>query len=338
MQYERIGSPSPHRARPGRRRVLRWAGLGAMSLLAAAKVVDIAVPDPSVGHWRSAGAKERYEAAYAQTLAPLPEPDAVRDLPTRFGSVRALTWIGEAPGPPVLLLPGRSSGAPMWAENLPGWIGRRTVHALDPIGDAGFSTQNLPMASPDDQSVWIADAAEGLGAEQAHVVGHSFGGASAALLALHRPQLVRTLGLLEPVIVVRPLPASMYLWSALLLLPAPQSWKDEALGRIGGASAEEVRDSGPMSRMIDEATTGYAAALPTPRKLTDAQWSALSMPVRLDIGEDSQLAGGPAAAERIRGLLPQATVTVWPGATHSLPMEEKESLGPALLDFWALHS
>ena len=58
------------------------------------------------------------------------------------------------------------------------------------------------------------------------------------------------------------------------------------------------------------------------------------MPVRLDIGGESALAGGPGAAERVTRLVSQAEVTVWPGGTHSLPMDEADALGRELLDFW----
>lgn len=347
MQYERIGmsgsSDVARRGRGGRaphgaRRALRWVAIAVVGALALSQVVDLVTAGPTVGHWRSAEAKSRYETAYAETLSALPPPDEVRQVATRFGEVRVTMWRGAAPGPPVLLIPGRSSGAPMWAANLPDWIGRRTVYALDPIGDAGLSAQSLPLTSPEDQAEWIAEAVRGLGQDRVHVVGHSFGGANAAMLALRHPELVATLTLLEPVVVISPLPASIYLWSAVLLLPAPQSWKDEALARIGGTTADEVRDGGPMARMIDAAGQGYAAALPTPRRLTDEEWSSLPMPVRVDIGGASELAGGAASVERLRGLLPEAEVTLWPGASHSLPMERRAQLDPALLELWAAHS
>lgn len=306
-----------------------------MCLLAVGKVADLLTPQPQVGQWRSEESRGRYAAAYADALAAIPPPSATRDVATRFGTVHVLQWGASTGGAPVLLLPGRSSGAPMWAENLPSWIGARTIYALDAIGDAGLSSQSVPMQDPRDQAAWIADTLSGLGLSRVHVVGHSFGGATAAEFAVARPEFVASLTLVEPVVVViRSLPASVYVWSTVLLLPAPQAWKDRALAAIGGTSVDEVRRRTPMSVMIAEAGSGYHAALPTPRTLTDEQWRALGMPLRVDIGGASDLAGGAAAAERIRTLLPGATVTVWPGGTHSLPMDEKVALGRALLEFW----
>lgn len=352
MRYERIGTGSYAETgsadddsrtttgarRPTRQRrwprLLTWLAVGVVCLLAAGQVRSFVAPAPQVGHWRSDEARERYDTAYTQLMATLPEPEKTLDVPTSKATVRVLVWEGSASGPPVLLVPGHSSGAPLWAQNLPSWIGARTIYALDPVGDAGYSGQTAPLTGPADQATWMAETVQALGLDTVHVVGHSFGGANAAELAVAHPELVASLTLLEPVAVIRPMPASIYLWSAVLVLPTPQSWKDRALAEIGGATVEEVRQRTPMSEMIDAAASGYSTALPMPRELSDAQWASLTMPVRLDIGGASELAGGQKSADRLAELVPDATVTVWPDATHSIPMDKSEELGPLLLDFW----
>ncbi|MHA2788208.1 alpha/beta fold hydrolase [Corynebacterium sp. S7] len=290
---------------------------------------------PKVGRWRSEDARARYLKAYDEVLSQVAAPDETRDIQTQFGTVHAIVWQGPADsGAPVLLLPGRSSGAPMWVENLPSWIGKRTLIALDPIGDAGLSNQTKPLTSPAEQGEWLSQAVSGLNLGPVHAVGHSFGGATAAEFVLAHPDQMASLTLLEPVMVLSNMPLSIYFWATIAILPTPQSWRDRALAEIGGTTVEEVQELTPMSEMIDVASQGYSAELPQPRKLSDEQWKSLTMPVRLDIGGDSTLAGGAKSADRIRTLLPHATVTVWPGGTHSLPMEEHEHIGEELLDFW----
>lgn len=327
-----MSAPAETRQRPGRT-LLKVLGLLFVGWLAIDKVISGVAPDPTVGQWRSAKAQQAYINAYREVMARLPAPTRTLDVQTEFGSIRLLEWVGREPGPPVVLMPGHSSGAPMWSENLPSWIGERTVYALDPLGDAGFSIQRLPLTRFEDQAEWVSQALGALGVERAHVVGHSFGGATAAVFALKHPEQVASLTLLEPVMVLGPMPASTFFWATLTQLPVPQSWKDRALAEIGGVSVAEVRERTPMSVMIDGAAQGYSTELPFPRQLTDDEWRSLDMPLRVDIAGRS-LAGGQAAVDRVRRLCPNATATLWPEATHSLPMQERATLGPALLEFW----
>lgn len=315
--------------------LVKWLCVATVCALAAGQLVDLVRSDPRVGQWRTMEDKSRYGTARDEVMSRLPRPDHERFVATSFGLVRVVTWVGAEPGSPVVLLPGRSSGIPMWAENLPSWIGTRTLHALDPVGDAGMSAQAVPLSGLADQAQWVSEVIDALDIPRAHLVGHSFGAATAAVVATRHPEQVASLALLEPVFVIQRPSAAVLLWSGVLALPTPQSWRDHALARIGGTSVQEVRQRTPMSEMIDAASSGYRPAMPTPPRLSDDEWRQLAMPVRVDLGAATTLSGHERAAERIRALLPDATVKVWPGRGHSLPMEEKDALGDELLDFWS---
>ena len=86
----------------------------------------------------------------------MPKPTRTIDVQTSFGVVRVYQWVNpDAPILPVVLLPGRGSGAPMWSENLPSLLAQRTVYAMDALGDAGLSAQTVPLTSAADQATWI---------------------------------------------------------------------------------------------------------------------------------------------------------------------------------------
>lgn len=133
---------------------------------------------PGVGHFRSAAGRAAYVEAYERAMSALPPPTSTHDVPTAFGTVRAYEWSTPELDDtvPVVLVPGRSSGVPMWSENLPAFLDHHRVLAFDALGDAGLSVQSVPLDTIDDQARWIADALTRLGAGDAHVVGHSFGG------------------------------------------------------------------------------------------------------------------------------------------------------------------
>ncbi len=320
------------------RRRLRAVAIVGICALAVAGAVQLAVPSPAeVGHFRSAESRQRYVDAYRATLAQMPEPTTIVDIPTRYGSVRAYEWStpDHDDHRPVVLLPGRTSGAPMWRENITALIASRRVIALDALGDAGLSSQSVPLESMADQAAWLDDVLRAVsGDARVHLVGHSFGGATAAAYARAHPQRVATLTLLEPVFTLGPPPASIYLWATILLLPTPQSWRERAMAEIGGEEVSETDTDDPLAAMIDGGAREYSADLPIPTVLTADQLAELTMPVYVGIGELSDLAGGTEAADTARSHLPDATVRVWPGTTHSLPLQVPDALDDELIAFW----
>ncbi|MDN5913973.1 MAG: alpha/beta fold hydrolase [Pseudonocardia sp.] len=297
-------------------------------------------PKRRVGHFRTPQGRKAYVEAYTATLDLLPEAPETRDVATGLGTVRACVWANDkhAGRTPVVLLPGRASGAPMWRDNLPDLIAHRTVYAFDALGDAGLSEQTIPLRDMADQAQWVEQAMAGLGIDRAHLVGHSQGGGLAAAVAVRHPDRLASLTLLEPVLTLSWPPA----WVWLHLIPAslpllPQSWREHALNRIGGVADDEVDPNDPVVRMIALAARHYSsAALPNPSPLSEYDLTGLAVPVYVAIASDDSVAGGDAAAHRA-ALIPDVQVKVWSDTTHSLPMQVTSELDAELEVFWAAH-
>lgn len=308
------------------RRMRRVAAIGLAAAAVLAGVGAYLVRDPSpVGYWRSAAARAAYLERYDRAFRDLPAPAETRDVRTGFGVVRAYRFGAPRPGEaPVLLVPGRSSGVPMWADVL-ARLGDREVYAVDALGDAGMSVQDRPLAGAEDQAAWLVEAMTALGLGRVHLVGHSFGAWSAANLATRHPDRVATLTLWEPILVLAGLRWQMYVATLPSALPfLPESWRRKGLASIGGAAEADTANS-PIGAMIDAGAAGYRAALPTPAQPDDAALARLTMPVFVGLGGRSAVTDTAAAAERARAL-PNATVRVWPDGTHSLPMEHPDEL------------
>lgn len=344
LQKSAVAESSQTKARKSRFR--RWgtrvglalafvlAGVGALSIYRS-----LSAP-PGVGHFRSDEGHALYRNYYAQAMDQLPEPSSVYDIPTDFGVVRVYEWSTPetSGGTAVVLVPGRSSGVPMWTENLPGFLKEHRVLAFDALGDAGLSVQIAPLTSMEDQAVWMDEVISKLAPDGVHLVGHSFGGATATAYARLHPKRVRSLALLEPVFTFAYPPAGMLWWATVATLPGmPESARDHALNRIAGSDeGEDVGDTtDPVALMIAAATEHFSAELPTPSPLSDAQAAEIRMPVYVAIAGKDSLAGGRAAAERAGKALPDARVQIWEDATHSLPMQEVDPLQQVLTDFWA---
>lgn len=331
--------------RPHRSRLRRWSkriGIVVVIILAVVGALSVyrsLTGPPGVGHFRSAAGHGEYIDHYQQAMEQLPQPTAVHDISTDYGIVRVYEWTTpeNAGGTPVMLLPGRSSGVPMWSENLPGFVEARRVLAFDALGDAGLSVQSAPLTSVEDQAAWIDEVITALAPDGVHLVGHSFGGASAAAYARLHPEQVQSLTLLEPVITFAYPPAEMLWWATVATLPGvPEGSRQYALRQIGGSDEEwaEGDDADPVALMIESATEHFSAALPTPSPLSDEQAAQLTMPVYLAIAGQDSLAGGQGAAEHASEILPDAQVQIWENATHSLPMQEADPLQITLTDLW----
>jgi pyruvate dehydrogenase E2 component (dihydrolipoamide acetyltransferase) len=110
--------------------------------------------------------------------------------------LRYLEW-GAGEAVPVVLLHGFGADLNSWMFIQPALAdGRRTI-ALDLPGH-GESTKQVGAGTPDALAAVVADALARLGVARAHLVGHSMGGAVAALVAARVPGLVATLTLIAP--------------------------------------------------------------------------------------------------------------------------------------------
>jgi pimeloyl-ACP methyl ester carboxylesterase len=294
--------------------------------------------DGRVGHFRSTTGKQVYRAAYRRAMALLPPPRSTADLETTFGRVRVYEFAAASADPaavPAVLLPGRASGVPMWTHNLPDIAAARTTYALDALGDAGMSIQTRPIREAADQADWLNQVLARLPVRAVHLVGHSFGGRLAADYATRHSERMRTLTLLEPVLVFQGLRWQVYLISLPASLPfLPRRWRDHMLAAIGGGP---IDPDDPVAQMISAAVDHYAVTLPLPQRLTAAQLRGLRMPVYAAFAGRSAMHDGARAADVARAAVPGATVTLWPAATHSLPLEQAAPLDRMILDFMAAH-
>jgi pimeloyl-ACP methyl ester carboxylesterase len=305
----------------------------------------------AVGHWRSEAGRRAYATTYAQAMTLLPRPTRSFDVPTPYGTVRVHAFgapttptpagqasAGQAPAgqAPVVLLAGRTSGTPMWFANLADLATHRTVFAIDTLGDAGLSVQTRPLRDAEDQASWLDRTINAIGSPTVHLVGHSFGGSLATAYALRHPERIATLTLLEPVLVLQGLRWQVYWYGAVASLPmVPQRWRTRALAGLGGSDDVDLDD--PVARMIADGAAQYAAALPTPRRPSTRELAGLTMPVYVAVAEHSPIHDGRAAADVARTTLPDARVVLWPGTTHSLPMEVPTALDAELLAFMSAH-
>ncbi len=141
--------------------------------------------------------------AYVAAFAP-PEPmadtsaEAAAVAPREIEiSGRRLRWLemGEGDGAPVLLVHGFGGDLNTWMFTQPALAEARRTIALDLPGHGG-SAKEVGAGGPEELTDAVEGLADALGIERMHLVGHSMGGAVAALAALRRPERAASLTLI----------------------------------------------------------------------------------------------------------------------------------------------
>jgi pimeloyl-ACP methyl ester carboxylesterase len=303
--------------------------------------MDLAVPEVNfTARWARGGlggfvdraAFDHYLGAYRNGMAQLPGFE-ISDVPTSFGTVRAYRFAGPNEGTPVVLLPGRNAATPMYRTNLASLLAHRTVYGIDLLGEAGLSVQHKEIRTEADQARWLDEALRNLGLQRAHLCGVSIGGWTATNCAVHKPDRIASLTLLDPVFTFARIPARTMLASVLMYAPGvPETLRRRVLSWISGGSDSSAAD--PEAALISAGSRDFALRTPMPRLLADAQLRSVAVPVLTFIAGRSVMLDPGRPAARARALLPHGTVEVWPDASHAINGEYPDEIAQRAARFW----
>ncbi|MEU8899319.1 alpha/beta hydrolase [Nocardia sp. NPDC048505] len=306
------------------------AGVTVLAIMAWLALRDTA----PVGHFTSAEGYRRFQAAYDRAMRELPSPDRVLDLRTDYGVVRVYRFDGARPeAAPLVLLPGRAAATPVWADNLASLRALRTVYTVDLLGEPGASIQARPIENDADQARWLHQALRQLPHDTVDLVGMSIGGWTATNLAVREPAGIGRVILLDPAMTFAPMPFETIVRS----IPAsvrwlPRSWRDSFNRWVaGGAPTEDV----PIADMIEAGMQTYALHLPAATQFGTEQLARARMPFLVLLAGESVMHDANRAAEQARETLGDATVLVYPTASHAINGEYPDRIAADIASFLA---
>ncbi|TDW90772.1 pimeloyl-ACP methyl ester carboxylesterase [Kribbella pratensis] len=294
------------------------------------------MPRNPVGRWNSAAGYEDYRSKYDAAMQDLPTPTAVRDVGTDYGVVRVYQYAGAKSSlHPLVLLPGTSSGTPVWADNLKSLLAITDVYAIDLLGEPGMSVQSKPITSDEDKAVWLDQTLVALQEQRFNLLGLSIGGWTAMNLAVRRPDRIATVTTLDAPFVYDGLPLKTVIRSVAATVKwLPRSWRDSFNSyTAGGAPVEHV----PIADMIEAGMKNYTIKQPSPHRITEAQLGALPMPVLAIIAGRSVMHDPPKARSTAERALRTKTVVLYPDASHAVNGEYPDRIADDLRTFLAAH-
>ncbi|WP_338720007.1 alpha/beta hydrolase [Devosia sp. XK-2] len=253
---------------------------------------------------------------YRAVLDAWPVQSRETSISTRQGETFILTS-GPDKGPPLILLHGSATNSASWVGDIGTWSQHFRVHAIDLIGEPGLSAPSRPPLGSGAYQEWLDDVLDGLGLQQAAVIGLSLGGWVAMDYAIRRPDRVGKLVLISPGGIGRN--RNILLWALpLLLLGAWGRRKMQA--RIGGkALLDPAFATSPLGVMSDTIFAHFnprTERLPTP---SDAELQALPMPVMALLGGKDVFIDAAETRMRLERNVRNLTMRYLPEGLHFMP-------------------
>jgi pimeloyl-ACP methyl ester carboxylesterase len=302
------------------------------------------VPMPASSGFKTPRGEAAYMAAYEESMRLWTVPYQSRDLPSRFGSTH-LVACGPEDGPPLVLLHCFFTSLTTWAYNVAALSQHRRVYALDVMGQPSKSVPDQPITSRDEMAEWLTATLDGLGLQQADLVGYSFGGFAALDYAIHAPDRVGKLVLLSPVGGVVAPKKQFYVRGVLsAILPSSQLttellWFNWFFHRPNLANQ---RTRLIFDRVSHQFTMGLKhfrlgpGVLPT--ACTDDELRGVRAPTLLLVGRQEALYDAVSAVARAEALIPDVRAELIADASHDLPISQPEAVNRRVLAFLEGHT
>lgn len=271
-------------------------------------------------------------AAYDAVLRRWPVEVRGVDVPTPYGSTRVQVC-GPGDGVPVVLLPGGGATSAVWFANVGDLVPGHRVYAVDLMGDFGRSVHDgAPLRGAGDLVAWLDALFDELGLDGAHLCGHSYGAWIALNYALHAPQRLGRLVLLDPTNCFVGM-SPRYLMHGLPMLLKPTVERVRAFHRweTGGDPEDPV-----WRGFLDSTATARRSKVVAMRRPKAQDLRACTVPTLVLLAEHSRAHDVPRAAAAARRLLPEASVvTLSQASHHSIPTERPAELNRLVAEFLA---
>jgi pimeloyl-ACP methyl ester carboxylesterase len=223
----------------------------------------------------------------------------------------------------------------MWMGDAIKWAPHFHLHAIDLIGEPGFSAPSRPALSSDAYALWLDDVLAGLSIERATFVGTSFGGWIALDYAIRRPRRVSGLALLCPAGIGRQKLAIVFQTVAMRLLGARgrERLKRKILGGNATSSSPAMRAFAGFVALIHEHFRPRIVKIPV---FSDAALGTLRVPVLAIVGGTDVLLDSRQTQQRLLRSVQGVDVRLLPHAGHAITGQSEAVLeflqGPRLND------
>jgi pimeloyl-ACP methyl ester carboxylesterase len=276
-------------------------------------------------------ANAAYFAKYDALLGRWPVDVEPLDLPGRYGTTH-VNACGPAGAPAIVLMHGGRATSTVW-YGVVGVLARtHRVYAIDAMGDSGRSIDDgEPLVGRSGLMHWLDETLDRLGVGVTALVGHSLGAWTSMQYALHAPDRVSRLGLLDPTDCLSPTLLRYRLRAIPLFLGrAPDRWRRFFRWETQGHPVDA--EFGELWASSMKPTWHRGAKLTLPRRPPAAAIVRFRTPTLVVVAGRSRQ-NKPKQLERLARTLPDVRVVTLPQATHfTLPQQYPAEVAAAIID------
>jgi pimeloyl-ACP methyl ester carboxylesterase len=257
--------------------------------------------------------------AYDRVLARWTAPYTEVTIPTSFGATHVIVS-GAASSPPIVFLHALFATATVWYPNVGPLSKSFRTFAVDVVGEPNGSRPSRRVARLDDFVQWLDELLDGLGLQQASLVGNSFGAFLSAYYAMQRQSRVQHLVLIAPAATLHqivPFYVNM-LAPKMLLMMFPRllalrllvrrsiTWMGNGLpiDPVWGALFYQVFLHGSMTNQV------------FPRVFSAAELGRIAAPTLLLVGDHERIYRPESAIEVAQRYIPDVRAELIPNAHH----------------------
>lgn len=286
---------------------------------------------PKIGRFKNDASQQAYDRAYRALEGKWPVPSTQLDVPTSFGTTH-VRKSGTGTRTPIVLVHSLGANGLQWhivAEDL---CRDRAVYALDTIGTAGRSVQTAPLTGESDLAAWVGEVLAELGLDRVHLVGYSQGAWHAVLVALHAPEHLASVTLIEPGGVFDK-PSWGVLWK---MIRAGMRRTDENIRKLNEwMSPGYVLDD--LEFTLAKEALNYRPGIGWARMLDDSEVRSIAVPMLVISGAETVVSTPERVAARLTDLLPRAETEIYPGTGHGILGHIPDRVTPRILTFVEQH-
>ncbi len=273
--------------------------------------------------------EKQYMALYEVVLTKWNVPMESLDITTGYG-ITHINTCGSNSDSPMILFPGFGANSTMWYPNIASLSSKFRVYAIDTNGQPGKSivSQKLTAANSTD---WMLEVLDGLGIENAIMAGISLGGWLTLNFAIHQPERVKRIVLLDPAASFENM-STPFLWHSFIpIMVHPTRSRLVKYFRWMTQGYKVDHDWGELMLQGILNTRPQPPIRPVP--FTDSELRSLKIPVLLLIGERSVIYNPQRAYQRAIRLISNVQAEIIPGASHALNDEKAELVNARILKF-----